>query len=119
VDGNERDDELRRVPEGGVEEAADARACVLGRVLRRLADQPGERDESHRREDELERLVQVERVVQQDDERREPEGREEDPANHGRVPYPPRARRPIASPGTAPLPETAANVKSCEHRSAW
>ena len=38
--------------------------------------------------DELDRLVQVERVVDEDDERRERDGREEDAADHGRLPYP-------------------------------
>ena len=52
VDGEERDDQLGRVAEGRVEEAADSRARVVGRVLGRLADQPGERDERERREHE-------------------------------------------------------------------
>ena len=45
VDGDQRDDQLGRVAERGVEEAADPRAGVLGRVLGRLADQPRERDQ--------------------------------------------------------------------------
>ena len=45
VDGDQRDDQLGRVPEGRVEEAADARAGVVRRVLGRLADQPRQRDE--------------------------------------------------------------------------
>ena len=45
VDREERDDQLGRVAEARVEEAADAGARVLGCVLGRLADQPRERDE--------------------------------------------------------------------------
>ena len=71
VHREERDDQLRRVAEGRVEEAADAGPGVLGRVLGRLADQPGERDQRGRREDELERLRRVEDVVHEDDDRRE------------------------------------------------
>ena len=46
VDREEGDDQLGRVAEGGVEEAADAGARVVGRVLGRLADQPRERDQA-------------------------------------------------------------------------
>ena len=63
VDGEQRDDQLGGVAEGGVEEAADAGAGVLGGVLRRLADQPRERDQRRGGEDELDGLVEVERVV--------------------------------------------------------
>ena len=48
-DGEQRDDQLGRVAEARVQEAADARACVLGCVLGRFADQPGERDQRERR----------------------------------------------------------------------
>ena len=61
VHGEERDDQLRRVAEARVQEAADAGAGVLGRVLRCLADQPGERDERSAREHEQQRLVGVRR----------------------------------------------------------
>ena len=44
-DGEQRDDQLGRVAEARVQEAADPRARVFGRVLGRLADQPGERDQ--------------------------------------------------------------------------
>ena len=55
VHGDQRDDELGRVSERRVQEAADPRARVLGRVLRRLADEPRERDERDGREHELAR----------------------------------------------------------------
>ena len=51
-DREERDDQLRRVAEARVQEAADAGARVLGGVLGRLADQPGERQQRERREQE-------------------------------------------------------------------
>ena len=55
-----------RVPEGRVQEAADARPRVLGCVLGRLADQPRERDQRERGEHELERRIEVRDVVEQD-----------------------------------------------------
>lgn len=44
-DRDQRDDQLRSVAEGGVEKAADAGACVVGGVFRRLTDQPREGDQ--------------------------------------------------------------------------
>ena len=55
---------------------------VLGGVLGRLADQPRERDQRHRGEDELDRLVEIEGVVHQDDERREADRDEERATDH-------------------------------------
>ena len=81
--GEERDDQLGRVAEGGVEEAADAGTGVVSRVLRRLPDQPGQRDEGRRGEDE-ELDVAETRVVEDDDEWPESEEREQDFADHGR-----------------------------------
>jgi hypothetical protein len=86
----ERDDQLRRVPEGRVEEAADPRSRVLRCVLGRLADQPRERDQRRRREHELERLRRVEDVVHDDHDGGERDRGEEDATDHGRVPYRPR-----------------------------
>ena len=71
VHGDERDDELGRVAERRVEEAADPGPGVLGGVLRRLSDQPRERDEGERGEHELERLRRVHEVMERDRERRE------------------------------------------------
>ena len=51
-DGEERDDQLGRVAEAGVEEAADPGAGVMGGVLGRLADQPRQRDQGRGGEDE-------------------------------------------------------------------
>ena len=78
VHGDQRDDQLGRVAEGRVQEAADPRARVLRRMLGRLADEPRERDQRHGRENELERLRRVDEVVQRDGERAEREQREED-----------------------------------------
>ena len=67
VDGDQRDDQLGRVPERRVEEAADPGAGVLGRVLGCLSDQPGERDQSRRGEDEQRRVAELRHVVEDDD----------------------------------------------------
>ena len=83
VDCEERDDELGRVSERRVEEAADPRARVVGRVLRRFPDQPRERDERQRREDE-ELDVAEARVIEDHDERPECEKGEQDFADQGR-----------------------------------
>ena len=83
VHGDQRDDQLGRVPERRVEEAADAGPGVLRCVLGRLADQPRERDEGDRGEHELGRLREVGNVVEDDDEGREPERREEGSPDHG------------------------------------
>ena len=84
VHRDQRDDELGRVSEGRVEEASDARARVLGGVLRCLADQPGERNQRKRGENELERLRRMHEVVQRNRERRERQEREEELPDHGR-----------------------------------
>ena len=81
-DGEQRDDQLGRVAEAGVEEAADAGAGVLGGMVGRLADQPGERDQRDRREHEQRRLAGVEDVPGDEGEGREGEGRPEDPPRH-------------------------------------
>ena len=56
---------------------------MVSRVLRRLPDQPGQRDEGQRGEDE-ELDVAETRVVEDDDEWPESEEREQDFADHGR-----------------------------------
>ena len=83
-DGEERDDQLRRVPEAGVEQAAESRARVLAGVLSRLADQPGERHERHGGEGEERRPAEVEREVGDERGRGEGERRPEDLPAHGR-----------------------------------
>src|SRR4029077_11847522 len=45
--GDGRDDQLRRVTERRVQEAADPGTGVAGQVVRRLADQPGKRDQRY------------------------------------------------------------------------
>ena len=114
--GDERDDQLGGVSEGRVEEAADPRPRVLGRVFRGLSDQPGERDEGDCGERELDRLVEVCEVVQRDRERPDEKTGEEDAADHERQPYPRRLR---CQHGSAPartlarLPVSTSDVKSC------
>src|SRR5262249_26056135 len=56
------------VPEARVEEAADAGSRVLGRVLGRQADQPGERDEGGRRENEERDVAGPRQLVDRDHE---------------------------------------------------
>ena len=73
VHRDQRDDELGRVAERRVEEASDSRAGVLRGVFGGLADQPRERDQRKRGENELERLRRMDEVVQRDRERRKRE----------------------------------------------
>ena len=84
VDRDQGDDQLGRVAERGVEEAADARARVLRRVLGGLADQPRERDQRSGREDEERRVAEVGEVVEGDDDGPEGQAREEDSSDHSR-----------------------------------
>ena len=65
---------------------------VLRRMLGRLADQPGERDERSAREHEHQRLVGVRRVVDADRDGREGEERPEDPAGQSAGSVPSGAR---------------------------
>ena len=115
LDGDERDDQLRRVAERGVEEAADPRARVVRRVLGRLSDQPCERDERDRREHELGHLIEVCDVVEEDDERAERERGREDLAHHAGNPIRPRretisVRNPPLCLNRAPKSSLAAGV---------
>ncbi len=71
-----------RVPERRVEEAADPGARVVRRVLRRLADQPRERDERERGEEEELDVAEVEEEVCGDRERREAQQGQEDLSRH-------------------------------------
>jgi hypothetical protein len=86
VHGDQRDDQLRCVPEGRVEEAADPGAGALRGVLRGLPDQPGERDQRHRREHELRRRAEIRRVVEHDRERPHEQAEEEGAPDHEREP---------------------------------
>ena len=115
VDGDEGDDQLGRVAEGGVQEASDPGSRVDGRVLGRLADDPGERDEGNRRDDELQRGRDVGEVVKPDRDGCDGEGCEEDAADH-RGENPRRAldlgpaflalRRRALAGGTSRFPQT-------------
>ena len=82
VDREQRDDQLRRVAEGRVQESADARAGVMRGVLGRLADQPGERDERERGEDEQLDVAEIEQEIRGDRDGREGEGAPEDLPRH-------------------------------------
>ncbi len=83
VDRDQGDDQLRRVAEGRVEEPADPRARVLGRVLGRLSDQPGERNQGQRREDEERRVADPVEGVEGDGGRPEGEAAEKNSSDHG------------------------------------
>ena len=80
-DGEQGDDQLGRIPERGVEEASDPRARVMGGVLGRLADQPGEGDQrggcEHEDED-----VSGRGAVDCDRDRRKDEREPEDASGH-------------------------------------
>ncbi len=92
VDGDQGDDQLRGVAERGVEEAADPRPGVLRRVLGRLADQPGERDQGDRGEHEQGRVPEIGQVVEGDDEGTEGQAGEKYSSDHGRPATLPAAR---------------------------
>jgi len=83
VDCEQCDDQLGRVAEACVEEAPDSGARVLCRILRRLADQPRERDERGAGEHEHHRVAHVREVAQRDRRGREGKQRPEDAACHG------------------------------------
>ena len=89
-DGEERDDQLRGVAEGGVDEAADTGAGVVRGVLGRLADEPRERDQRGGGDDEQHDVADAESVENEDD-RREDEAAPENRA-HGCRSLPPAAR---------------------------
>ena len=82
ADREESDDQLGCVPEARVEEAADARPGVLRRVLGRLSDQPRERDERERREDEERHLAGARELVDRDRDRGEEERCPEELRDH-------------------------------------
>ena len=77
-------------------------------MLGRLADQPGERDQGRRREDELRGLADVREVVERDRERSERKEGEENAADHGGRTLPahalPSGRSPVARPTTRSRP---------------
>ena len=96
VDRDQGDDQLGGVAERGVEEAADPGSRVLRRVLGRLADQPGERDQRSCREGEERRVADVREVVERDDDGPEGQPREEYSSSHlAQLAYP---RRDPGSP---------------------
>jgi hypothetical protein len=70
VESEEGDDELGRVAEGDVQEAADARARAGGQLLRRAAHQRRRRDHAERGRDEDDRRVGV-RELERDRDRYE------------------------------------------------
>jgi hypothetical protein len=66
-DRDDRDDQLWRIAERRIEKAAYARAGAQRDVVRRLADQPRQRDERRRGEHEQLQLVGITEPVQDDD----------------------------------------------------
>jgi hypothetical protein len=70
-DGDDRNDQLRRVAEGRVQEAADPRAGVKREVVRGLTDQPREREKRCAGEHEQRQLAGSIEPIQNDDERPE------------------------------------------------
>jgi hypothetical protein len=102
VDGEEGDDQLRRVAEARVEEAADPGPRVLAGVLGRLADQPGERHQRGSRSDEQRRVADVEDVPEENHEGGQDERRPEELPAHAATLAPVVARsasRPVVSDG--------------------
>ena len=82
VDGEQGDDQLRRVAEGRVQEPSDPGTGVVRGVLGRFADHPGERDERECCEQEQGHVAQVEDVIREEGEWREGERAPEDVAPH-------------------------------------
>jgi hypothetical protein len=99
VDGEECDDELRSVAERGIEKATDSWAGVVRGLLGGIADEPRERNERDRREDEDEDLARA-GEAERDHDWREHEAREKDASDHGVGDYPSRVGRPAASRST-------------------
>jgi hypothetical protein len=75
VDGDERDDQLRSVAEGRVQEPTDAGAGAAGEMVGRLADQPGERDEGGAGKDEEGHVSDAAEMIEDDDDRPEEQQR--------------------------------------------
>ena len=115
VNRDERDDELGGIPERGIEKASDPRPRVLGGMLGRLADEPGEWDQSERGQDELRRLGKVGEVVKTDRERRDRQRREQDLLDTAAEP-PASSASVLSEPCPSPLPENRRFVKSCSER---
>ena len=83
VHGEQGDDQLGRIAEARVEEASDAGPRVLSCMLRRLTDQPCERDERGAGEHEHLRVSHVREVLQRKRQGCQGEQRPEDAACHG------------------------------------
>ena len=93
VHRDQGDDQLRRVAERRVEEPANSRTRVVGRMLGCLADQPREGNQRDRGESELGGVVDDVRVVECDDERSEKERRPQELPDHAGNPTPRRYAR--------------------------
>jgi hypothetical protein len=81
-DGDQRDDELGRVAEAGIQQSADARPGVARRVFRRFPNEPRKRDEGDRGEDEEGDLARMGDDVEEEGDRREGERGPEESARH-------------------------------------
>ncbi len=80
-DRDDRNDQLRCVAERRVQKAADDRAGVQREVVRRLADQPRQRNERCGGEHEQRLLAGITEPIQEDDDRPEEQQRREKPAS--------------------------------------
>ena len=83
TDRDHGDDDLGRVSEARVEQAADAGAGVFTRVFGCLPDQPGEGDEGDRGEHEQDRLAGMGDEVDKDRDGRERKRGPEESSRHG------------------------------------
>jgi len=70
-DGDDRNDQLRRVTERRVQETTDARTGVARQVVRRLPDQPREREQRYARKHEQRQLADRIEPIQNDHQRPE------------------------------------------------
>ena len=114
-DREQRDDQLRRVAEARVQEAADAGAGVLGGMLGRLADQPRERHQRQR----CERRRASSRPASKDEAGDDGDGREgercpEDPPRHA-ASLAALCSRPSSSTGTT-RSSSSRGTTSCSWR---
>ena len=74
--GDDRNDQLRRVTERRVQEAADPGTGMAGQVVRRLADEPGKRNQRRAGKHEQCQLADGAEPIQNHDERRQQQRQE-------------------------------------------
>jgi hypothetical protein len=86
-DRDQRDDHFRGVAEARVQQTPDARARVLAHVLRRLADQPRQRDQRERRQHEQDDFARMDNGVDDPGGRSERKRGPEESSRHARLAY--------------------------------